>query len=104
MRQSRRVILSRINLENRGNRIPPQTIPVGGSLQESILPENAITYTGKEKGYVVKPLFELNSDSALSLKDKTVSIFLPVVLDGALIPDSNFKIKIEDVIKNPGPQ
>jgi hypothetical protein len=100
MRQSRRIILSRINLENRGNRIPSQIIPVGGSLQESVLPENAVSYAGKEKGYVVKPLFELDSESALALKGKIIGIFLPVIMDGALIPDYNFRIMIEDVIKN----
>jgi len=48
---------------------------------------------------VVKPLFVLDNDSAPSLKDKTVSIFLPVRIDGVIIPGYIFKIKIDDVIK-----
>jgi hypothetical protein len=101
MNQSHRIILSGIKKGvNRGNRVPPQTIPVGGSLQESVMPENSIAYSGEKKGYVVKPLFVLDSDRALSLKGKTVSIFLPVAIDGAMIPDYNFRIKIEDVIKD----
>jgi hypothetical protein len=64
------------------------------------MPENSIAYSGEKKGYVVKPLFVLDSDRALSLKGKTVSIFLPVAIDGAMIPDYNFRIKIEDVIKD----
>ena len=87
MGQSHRVVPADIRGENRGNRVPPQTIPVGGSLQASVMPENSISYSGGKKGYVVKPLFDLDSDSAQSLKGKTVGIFLPVAVDGALIPD-----------------
>jgi hypothetical protein len=103
MNQSHRLVPSGIKGENRGNHVPPQTIPVGGSLQESVMPESSITYSGGGKGYVVKPLFDLDSDSALSLKDKTVSIFLPVTIDGALIPNYNLSIKIDDVIKDKAP-
>ena len=98
--QSHRIIPSSIKLENRGGRVPPQTIPVGGSLQVSVTPVDSISYAGEKKGYVIKPLFVLDDDSALSLKDKTVNIFLPVAIDGAIIPDYMFKIKIDDVIKD----
>ena len=103
MGQSHRIVPAGIKGENRGNRVPPQAIPVGGSLQASVMPEDSIAYSGEKKGYVVKPLFDLDSDSALSLKGKTVSIFLPVAINGALIPDYNFRIKIEDVIKDKAP-
>jgi hypothetical protein len=96
--QSHRIFPSTVKPENRGDRIPAQTIPVGGSLQVSVTPADALSYAG-EKGYVIKPLFDLDNDSALSLKDKTVSLFLPVGIDGAIIPNYNFKIKIDDVIK-----
>jgi hypothetical protein len=96
--RSHKIYPSTIKAEDRGGRIPAQTIPAGGSLQVSVTPVDSLSYGG-EKGYVIKPLFELDNDSALSLKGKTVSIFLPVGIDGAIIPNYIFKIKIEDVIK-----
>ncbi len=100
MYRPHRLIPSGIKWENRANRVPPQTIPVGGTLQESVTPADSIAYSGEKKGYVAKPLFVLDSDSALSLKGKTMSIFLPVAVDGAIIPDYNFRINIDDVIKD----
>ena len=99
MNRRHRIIHSGIKLENRADRVPPQIIPAGGSLQESVMPESSIVHIGGEKGYVAKPLFVLDSDSALSLKGSTVNLFLPVELDRAIIPDYSFTIKIEDVIK-----
>jgi hypothetical protein len=96
--QRHRIFPSTIKAEERGGRIPAQTIPVGGSLQVSITPVDSVSYGGG-KGYVIKPLFDLDNDSALSLKDKTVSIFLPIEIDRAIIPNYIFKIKIEDVVK-----
>jgi hypothetical protein len=96
--RSHKIYPSTIKAEDRGGRIPAQTIPAGGSLQVSITPVDSLSYAG-EKGYVIKPLFDLDNDSALSLKGKTVSIFLPIGIDGAIIPNYIFKIKIEDVIK-----
>ncbi len=97
--QSHRIFPSTVKVEDRGARIPPQPIPAGGSLQVAVTPVDSVSYAG-EKGYVVKPLFVLDNDSAPSLKDKTVSIFLPIGIDGAIIPDYIFKIKIDDVIKD----
>jgi hypothetical protein len=96
--QRHKIFPSTIKAEERGGRIPAQTIPAGGSLQVSVTPVDALSYAG-EKGYVIKPLFELDNDSALSLKGKTVSIFLPIQIDRAIIPNYIFKIKIEDVVK-----
>jgi hypothetical protein len=93
------IIHSGIKLENRAQRVPPQTIPPGGTLQEWVMPESAIEYLGKKEGYVTKPLFVLDNESALALKGRTVNLFLPVELDRAIIPDYNFSILIEDVIK-----
>jgi hypothetical protein len=96
--QRHKIFPSTIKAEERSGRIPSQTIPAGGSLQVSVTPVDALSYAG-EKGYVIKPLFDLDNDSALSLKGKTVSIFLPVGIDGAIIPNYIFKIRIEDVVK-----
>jgi hypothetical protein len=93
------IIHSGIKMQNRADRVPPQTIPPGGSLQEWVMPESAIEYSGKKKEYVAKPLFVLDSESALALKGRTVSLFLPIELDRAIIPDYSFLILIEDVIK-----
>jgi hypothetical protein len=103
MDQTHRLIPSDTRGENRGRQVPPQTIPVGGSLQASVMPESSIGYSGEMRGYVVKPLFDLDSDSALLLKDKTVSIFLPIAIDGAIIPNYNIRLKIEEVIKDKAP-
>lgn len=95
--RSHRIYPSTVKTEDRGGRLPAQTIPVGGSLQVSVTPVDAISYAG-EKGYVIKPLFDLDND-AMAFKDKTLSIFLPVGIDGAIIPNYIFKIKIDDVVK-----
>lgn len=94
-----RVIHSGIKWENRADRIPPQTIPPGGTLQEWVMPESSIEYSGGKKGYAAKPLFVLDNESALALKGRTVNLFLPIELDRAIIPDYSFMILIEDVIK-----
>jgi hypothetical protein len=96
--RSHKIYPSTIKAEDRGGRIPDQTIPVGGSLQVSVTPVDSVSYAGG-KGYVIKPLFDLDNDSALSLKGQTVSIILPIEIDRAIIPSYIFKIKIEDVIK-----
>ena len=96
--RSHKIYPSTIKAEERGGRIPAQTIQAGGSLQVSVTPVDSVSYAG-EQGYVIKPLFDLDNDSALSLKGQTVSLFLPIQIDRAIIPDYNFKIKIEDVIR-----
>ncbi len=99
MSREHRVIHSGIKWENRTSRIPPQVIPAGGSLQESVIPESAIEYGGENKGYVAKPLFVLDSESALALKGRTINLFLPVEVDRAIIPDYSFTILIDNVVK-----
>lgn len=96
--RSHKVYPSTIKAENRGARIPSQTIQAGESMQVAVTPVDSLSYAG-EKGYVIKPLFELDNDSALELKGKTMSIFLPIEIDRAIIPNYIFKIKIEDVVK-----
>jgi hypothetical protein len=94
-----RIIHSGIKWEKRAERVPPQIIPPGGSLQEWVMPESSIAYSGEKKGYVAKPLFVLDNESALALKGRTVNLFLPIELDRAIIPNYSFTILIEDVIK-----
>ena len=94
-----RVIHSGIKWEKRGERIPPQIIPPRGTVQEWIMPESSIVYSGEKKGYVAKPLFVLDSENALALKGRTVNLFLPIELERAVIPDYSFTIVIDDVIK-----
>ncbi len=94
-----RIIHSGIKWEKRTERVPPQVIPPGGTLQEWVMPESSIEYSGKEKGYVAKPLFVLDNEGALALKGRTVTLFLPIEMDRAIIPDYSFMIQIDDVIK-----
>ncbi len=94
-----RIIHSGIKWEKRAERVPPQIIPPGGSLEEEVLPESSIQYSGEKKGYVAKPLFVLDDERSLALKGRTVELFLPVELDRAIIPDYSFMILIQDVIK-----
>lgn len=99
MNRRHRIIHSGIKWENRSARVPPQIIPAGGSLKESVMPESSITRVAGEKKYAAKPLFVLDNDSALSLKGSTVNLFLPVEIDRAIIPSYSFTIRIDDVIK-----
>jgi hypothetical protein len=99
MNRRHRIIHSGIKWENRAARVPPQIIPAGGSLKESVMPESSITRVAGEKKYAAKPLFVLDNDSALSLKGRTVNLFLPVEIDRAIIPSYSFTIRIDDVIK-----
>jgi len=94
-----RVIHSGIKWEKRSERVPPQTILPGETLQGWVMPESSIAYSAEKKGYVAKPLFVLDSESALALKGRTVNLFLPIELDRAIIPNYSFTIEIEDVIK-----
>jgi hypothetical protein len=97
--RTHQLIHSGIDPKLLGDRIPPQTIEAGGTLRESVMSEDAVVVRKKDKKLVASPLFDLNKESALLLKGKTVSIFLPLELDRAIIPTYTFTILIEDVIK-----
>ncbi len=99
MNRQHRLIHSGIKLQDRNNIIAPQEVPAGGSVQRDIMPVDAVVYSQEKKGYETKPLFPLDSDSALSLKGKTFTLFLPVEMDRAIIPDYNFRFEIIDVVR-----
>lgn len=90
---------SGIKPENRNDIVQPQIIPAGGSVQESVFPKSSVAYLQGMKEYTTKLLFPVDSDTARSLTGRLFSVFLPVELDRAIIPDYNFKFEIVDVIK-----
>ena len=92
-----RLIHSGIKLQDRNDIIPPQVVPAGGSVQQDIMPVDAVTRS--QNGYETKPLFPVDSEKALSLKGKTFTLFFPVEMDRAIIPDYNFTFEIVDVVK-----
>ncbi len=94
-----RIMYEGIRPQDRNNAIPPEVIAPGGSVQHVIVPVDAMVYSREKKGYDTKLLFPVDSDSALALKGRTVSLFLPVEVERAIIPDYNFRIQIVDVVK-----
>lgn len=99
MNRQHRLVHSGIKPQDRNNIIAPQEVPAGGSVQRDIMPVGAVVYSQEKKGYETRPLFPLDSDSALSLKGKTFTLFLPVEMDRAIIPDYNFRFEIVDVVR-----
>jgi hypothetical protein len=88
-----------IRPQDRNDTVPPQVIPPAGSLQQSIFPKSAVRYSQAMKDYITNPLLPLDSENALSLKDKTFTLFLPIEMDRGIIPDYLFKFQIVDLIK-----
>ncbi len=99
MSRPHRLIHSGIRPQDRNETVAPQVVPAGGSIQRDIMPVDAVTRSQEKGGYETKPLFPLDSDRALLLKGKTFTLFLPVEMDRAIIPDYNFTFEIVDVVK-----
>lgn len=99
MNRQHELMPSGIKPQNRNNPVPPQVIPAGGSLQQAVLLKSGFFYSPEKKEYISSPLFPLDSDAALSLKGRTLALFLPVEMDRAIIPDYNFILEITDVVK-----
>jgi hypothetical protein len=93
-----RLMHSGVRPQDRNNPVAPQAVPAGGSLQQAVMPTSAIVYSREKKAYETKPLFPLDSDTALALKGRTFYLFLPIEMDRQIIP-YNFKFQITDVIK-----
>jgi hypothetical protein len=88
-----------IKPQNRADIVPPQEIPPAGTVHASVFPKSSATYSQVLKDYAIKLLLPVYSDAAPSLKGRTFSVFLPLELDRAIIPDYFFKFEIVDVIK-----
>lgn len=88
-----------IRPQNRNDTVPAQVIPPDGSLQQSVFPKSAVRYSQVIKDYITNPLLPLDGENALSLKDKTFTLFLPIEMDRGIIPDYIFKFQIVDLIK-----
>lgn len=93
-----RLMHSGVRPQDRNNPVAPQAIPAGGSLQQAAMPASSVVYSREKKAYETKPLFPLDSDTALALKGRTLYLFLPVEMDRQIIP-YNFKFQVTDVIK-----
>ncbi len=99
MNRHQRLIFSSTRPQDRNASIPPQIVPAGGSVQRDVLPVSAIAYSQEKKSYQTQPLFPLDGDSALSMKGRTLKLFLPIEMDRAIIPDYDFIIEINDVVR-----
>jgi hypothetical protein len=67
-------------------------------VDEAVTPINNVHLAQQKKGYVVSPLFPLESEDAAALKGKSVILFIPVEINRQIIP-YNFKIEITDSVK-----
>jgi hypothetical protein len=94
-----RVVHSGIKPQDRNSLIPPQEIPAGGKLEQDFVPVSAIFYSPEKRSYDTRPLFPVDSDLALALKGRTFSIFLPLEIDRAIIPDYSFRFQVVEAIK-----
>ncbi len=96
--QSHRLMNSGIRFQDRNNPIPDQLVPPRATMQESVIPVSKVSFVQHRKAYEIRPLFDLNTEAAAGLKGKTINLFLPVDVGGAIIP-YNFKILITDSVK-----
>lgn len=99
MSRPHRLFHSGIKPQDRNNSMAPQEVPAGGSVQRDVIPVDAVVYSQENKKYETKLLFPVDSENALSLKGKTFTLFFPVEMDRAIIPDYNFTFEIVDVVK-----
>jgi hypothetical protein len=97
--RAHRIIPSGVNPEHRNQAIRAQEIQAGGSLEQTFVPVDHITYSSEKKSYESRPLFSLENDGAPLLKGKSFSLFLPIEVDRAIIPDYNFQFEIVDVVE-----
>lgn len=95
-----RLMHAGVRPQDRNNIIPPQEVAPGETLQQTIMPVDSLVYSREQKEYVPKPLFPVDSEAALALKGRKIYLFLPLEYDRTIIPDYNFRIEIEDVIKD----
>lgn len=93
-----RLMHSGIRYQDRNDPIPPQTVRAGEAVQVASMPVSGVVRSSGKQGYEMKPLFPLESDSALALKGRVFYLFLPMEIDRA-ITAYNFKFQITDVIK-----
>lgn len=93
-----RLMHSGIKYQDRGNLIPAQMVPAGGSVQEAVIPVGSVFYSQETRRYELKPLFTLDSEAASDLKGRVFYLFLPVEVNRQIIP-YNFKIQITEAVK-----
>lgn len=99
MNRQRRIVHAGVLPQNRNSAIPAQEIPANGTLEQTFVPLDSFFYSQETKSYETKILFPADSENAPALKGMTYSIFLPIEIDRAIIPDYNFTFQIVDVVK-----
>jgi hypothetical protein len=98
--QTHRLMYSGIRFQERNNPIPDQIVRPHVSIQEAVFPVNHVIFISQKKNYDIEPLFPLDHDEAAQLKGRTISLFIPIEVNRAIIP-YEFKIEISDAIKEP---
>jgi hypothetical protein len=96
--QSHRLMHSGVRFQDRNNPIPDQIVPPRSAVQEAVIPISKVYFVQQKKLYAIRPLFELDTDTAAGLKGKAINLFIPVEVNRAIIP-YNFKIEITDSVK-----
>ncbi len=96
--QSHRIMHSGIRFQDRNNPLPDQVVPPRSTVQEAIFPISKVFLVQPKRTYEIRPLFELNTDAAAGLKGKTITIFIPLELNGVIVP-YNYRIQITDSVK-----
>lgn len=88
---------SGIRPKDRNDIVQPQVVPAGSTLQQAVFPKNSVKYVQSMKEYFIKQLLPLYRENAIGLKGRTFSVFLPIELDRAIIPDYNFIFQIVEM-------
>ncbi len=96
--QTHRIMHSGIRFQDRNNPLPDQVIPPRAAVQEAVIPINKVYYVQQKKTYEIRPLFDLTSDAAAGLKGRTITLFIPLEMNGVIIP-YNYRIQITDAVK-----
>jgi hypothetical protein len=98
-KQTHRLMHSGVRFQDRNNPIPAQVVPPHASVQEGVIPIDKVIISPQKRTYQVQPLIALDSDAAAAaLKGKTIVLFIPVEINRQIIP-YNFKIEINDAVK-----
>jgi hypothetical protein len=96
--QPQALMHSGIRFQDRNNPIPDQIVQPKAVMQVAVFPIRNVVVTGGKPPYEIKRLIPIESDAAEGLKGKTLTVFLPIGINRAIIPYA-FKMQIVDVVQ-----
>lgn len=89
---SEKIIHSGVKYIDRGKEMPNTAIPPGAKIDDKLIPIENVEYRGRY-GWGEDPMFRSNSKTKLALRDKTMSVFMPIKLPSGK-KNYNFELKI----------